>query len=74
MIPAIRLPRNLAMYQPPIAIDAKRIGASDSTLEVAVSSAFPAGPGVLLIDKELIKFAANDGQGTFAGLPEGGAS
>ena len=36
-----------------------------------MSTSYPAGPGVLYIDSELIKFASNDGVTTFTGLTRG---
>src|SRR4029077_14480355 len=44
------------------------IGAGDSSLQVAISSAYPVAQGVLLIDQELIKYASNDGVNKFTGL------
>jgi hypothetical protein len=50
---------------------AAAIGTSDTSLQVAVSTSFPSGPGVLYIDNELIKFASNNGVNTFTGLVRG---
>jgi len=47
------------------------MGTSDTSLQVSISTSYPTGPGVLYIDNELIKFAANDGVDTFTGLTRG---
>src|ERR1019366_6856823 len=47
------------------------ITANSSSLQVAVSTSYPSGPGVLYVDAELIKFASNDGINTFTGLTRG---
>jgi hypothetical protein len=50
---------------------AATIGSSDNTLQVAISSSYPVGPGVLYIDNELIRYTLNDGTSTFTGLTRG---
>jgi hypothetical protein len=55
----------------PVSPLATAIGPNDASLRVVVSTTFPSGPGVLFIDNELIKFAANDGVNTFTGLTRG---
>ena len=47
------------------------IGANDTSFQVSVSTAYAAGPGVLYVDNELIKFTSNDGVNTFSGLTRG---
>jgi hypothetical protein len=55
----------------PVSPLAAAMGTSDTSLQVAVSTSFPTGPGVLYIDNELIKFASNNGVNTFSGLTRG---
>ncbi len=55
----------------PLSTLSQAITASDSSLQVAVSTSFPIGPAVLLVGSELIRYANNDLAGNFTGLTRG---